>query len=196
VRDGERSDRLSSEFGKQSTALDLVGLGVDKRNGSKMVRVNSSLSNFDRNGLMNLPTFEDYWLRKRKQPIDGKGKHELEPSLMTSSVRSHLRWLQSNKQRRRVNKMGCAGMVTIKDDSRHRLRRRTNQAMGSEKKLQKIRGSHEADTRFRSSFVSHFGARVSGCGSRLTESQSPPGSLQAQDALPPCAARKLGQGTG
>ena len=84
VRDGERSDRLSSEFGKQSTALDLVGLGVDKRNGSKMVRVNSSLSNFDRNGLMNLPTFEDYWLRKRKQPIDGKGKHELEPLLMRS----------------------------------------------------------------------------------------------------------------
>ena len=25
VRDGERSDRLSSEFGKQSAALDLVG---------------------------------------------------------------------------------------------------------------------------------------------------------------------------
>lgn len=75
---------------------------------------------------------------------------------------------------------------------------RTNQAMGSEKKLdeKKVEGftcrRYEIPVKFlketHQRLVSCKHLRVSGCGSCLPV---PPGSLQAKDALLPCAARKL-----
>ena len=73
---------------------------------------------------------------------------------------------------------------------------RTNQAMGSEKKLdgEKVEVHMQPIQRFRSSFsrrLDSFRANTSGCQVAVHASQFRREAYKAKDALLPCAARKL-----